>query len=56
MMYFVWVKNIVGRRENASKFSYCMVSGRILRNIGEKFFRSYTGATSENTDFHVLVA
>ena len=26
------------------------------RNIGENIFRSYTGNTSENTDFHVLVA
>ena len=30
--------------------------GRISRNIGENIFRSYTGSTSENTDFHVLVA
>ena len=39
---------------------YCffifMLSGRILRNIGDFFFLSYTGATSENTDFHVSVA
>ena len=28
----------------------------IRRNIGENIFRSYTGITSENTDFHVLVA
>ena len=33
-----------------------MLSGRISRNIGENIFRSYTGSTSENTDFHVLVA
>ena len=33
-----------------------MFSGRISRNIGEDIFRSYTGTTSENTDFHVLVA
>ena len=33
-----------------------MLSGRILRNIGENIFRSYTGTTSENTYFHVLVA
>ena len=33
-----------------------MLSGRISRNIGENIFRSYTGTTSENTDFHVLVA
>ena len=33
-----------------------MLSGRILRNTGENIFRPYTGTTSENTDFHVLVA
>ena len=33
-----------------------MLSGRISRNIGENIFRSYTGPTSENTDFHVPVA
>ena len=33
-----------------------MLSGRVSRNIGENAFRSYTGTTSENTDFHVLVA
>ena len=27
-----------------------------FRNIDENIFRSYTGTTSENTDFHVLVA
>ena len=35
---------------------YFMLSGRISRNIGEKIVRFYTGTTSENTDFHVLVA
>ena len=35
---------------------YFMLSGRISRNFGENIFRSYTGNTSENTDFHVLVA
>ena len=35
---------------------YFMLSGRISRNIAENIFRSYTGSTSENTDFHVLVA
>ena len=35
---------------------YIMFSGRISRIIGENIFRSYTGTTSENTDFHVLVA
>ena len=35
---------------------YFMLSGRISRNIGKNIFRSYTGTTSENTDFHVLVA
>ena len=35
---------------------YFMLSGRISRNIGENIFRSYTGTTSENTNFHVLVA
>ena len=33
-----------------------MLSGRISGNIGENIFRSYTGTTSENNDFHVLVA
>ena len=36
--------------------NYFMLSGRISRNIGENIFRSYTGTTSENTDFDVLVA
>ena len=35
---------------------YFMFSGRISRNIGGNIFRSYTGTTSENIDFHVLVA
>ena len=35
---------------------YFMLSGRISRNSGENIFRSYTGTTSENIDFHVLVA
>ena len=35
---------------------YFMLSGRISKYIGENIFRSYTGTTSENTDFHVLVA
>ena len=35
---------------------YFMLSCRISRNIGENIFRSYTGTTSENADFHVLVA
>ena len=39
-----------------SKPIYFMLSGRISRNSGENIFRSYTGTTSENTDFHVLVA
>ena len=33
-----------------------MLSGRISRNIGENIFPSYTGANSENTNFHVLFA
>ena len=37
-------------------YNYFMLSARISRNIGENIFRSYTGTTSENTDFHVLVA
>ena len=37
-------------------FYYFVLSGTISRNIGENIFRSYTGNTSENTDFHVLVA
>ena len=39
-----------------NKTNYFMLSGRISRNIGENIFRSYTGSTSENTDFHILVA
>ena len=35
---------------------YFMLSDRISRNITLNIFRSYTGTTSENTDFHVLVA
>ena len=35
---------------------YFMLSGRISKNIGENIFRFYTGTTSENTDFHALVA
>ena len=31
-----------------------MLSGK-SRNIGENIIRSYTGSTSENTNFHVLV-
>ena len=41
---------------NGKKMLSFMLSGRISRNIGENIFRSYTGSTSENTDFHVLVA
>ena len=37
-------------------FIYFILSGRISRNIGENIFRSYTGTTSENTDYHFLVA
>ena len=33
-----------------------MLSGKISRNIGENIFQSYTGSTSETTDFIVLVA
>ena len=40
----------------SNKKFYFMLSGRMSRNIGENIFRSYTGTTSENTDFHVLVA
>ena len=39
-----------------NKTFYFMLSGRIWRNSGENIFRSYTGTTSENTDFHVLLA
>ena len=39
-----------------STIHYFMLSGRISRYIGESIFPSYTGTTSENTDFHVLVA
>ena len=42
---------------NARKMNYYfMFSGRISRIIGENIFRSYTGTTSENTNFHVFVA
>ena len=37
-------------------FYYYMLSSWISRNIGENNFWSYTGTTSENTDFHFLVA
>ena len=37
------------------KENYFMLFVRILRNISENIFRSYTGTTSENTDFHALV-
>ena len=47
---------VVPRKGNREKLVYFMLSGMILRNIGENIFRSYTGATSKNTDFHVLVA
>ena len=36
--------------------NYFMLSGRISKNISENVLRSNTGTTSENTDFHVLVA
>ena len=35
---------------------FAMDFREISRNIGENIFRSYIGSTSENTDFHVLVA
>ena len=35
---------------------YFMLSGGISRNFSKNIFQSYTGITSENTDFHVLVA
>ena len=35
---------------------YFMLLGRISRNIGENIFRSYIRITSEDSDFHVLVA
>ena len=35
---------------------YFILPGRISKNIGGNIFRSYTGTTSENTDFFVLVA
>ena len=35
---------------------YFMLSGRISKTIRENTFRSYTGTTRENTDFHVFVA
>ena len=38
------------------KYFCFKLSGRISRNIGKNIFRSYTGSTSENTDFHILVA
>ena len=48
--YFKHVKAFEGNK------IYFVPSGRISRNSGENIFRSYTGTTSENTDFHVLVA
>ena len=42
--------------KNRNNLHHFMLSGRISRNIGENIFRSYTGTTGENTDFHVLVA
>ena len=42
--------------KKVNMYNYFMLSGRISKNIGENIFRSYTGSTSENTDFHVLVA
>ena len=44
------------RPENVINIYYFILSGRISRNIGENIFRSYTGTTCENTDFHVLVS
>ena len=41
---------------NTSIRLYFMLSGRISRNSSENIFRYYTGTTSENTEFHVLVA
>ena len=40
---------------NMNSEDYFMLSGRISRIIGENIFRSYTGSTSENTDFHAPV-
>ena len=37
-------------------FLFHAYRGGILRNIGENIFRSYIDTTSENTDFHDLVA
>ena len=51
---------LFGMRElRSTSFPFCtnyyfMLSCRISRNIGENIFRSYTGTTSENTEFHVL--
>ena len=42
--------------KNSASYVYFMLSCRISRNIGENSFRSNTGTTSKNTDFHVLVA
>ena len=44
------------RIHHASTLYFFMLFGRTSRNIGENIFPSYTGSTSENTNFHVLVA
>ena len=48
--------NTVQRKRGEIKKYYFMLSGRTSSNIGENIFRSYTGTTSENTDFHVVAA
>ena len=57
-----WAKNLVVKKHvySVGLFAgihyYFMLSGRISKNIGENIFWSYTGNTSENTDFDILVA
>ena len=49
--------SIFHRKKKKKQISsiYFMLSGRISGNSSENIFRSYTGTTSENIDFHVLV-
>ena len=59
MVGIVWERTCLKHFISSAKLAiryYFMLSGRILRNIGENIFRSYTGTISENTHFHVLVA
>ena len=52
----MYMKNVIAFCIQCNIDLYFMLSSRISRNTGENIFQSYTGTTSENTDFHVLVA